>query len=739
MRSLLLLGLVFSIFQLTAQKIVPVRTEILNYENTEEVLKLEKLEIGINLPTYIRNRVENFTQKRRGPVINPYLEWELKVTVEFTPPNGLESIFVHAFYSRDYSSHMSPSLPTPANRNSYTDQEYAALGGWVESPTEYNFRVRFSPNNTGEWSYKIHIKTKDHSFVTSQKSFEVVASDNKGYVSVGENQRFFELDSQSFFPIGGNAPWPATYKFLDPEFAKLSNYKGTPFPEEYRGVTAVPRVYSVYKDLLKKMGSNGVNMVRMIMYPSSTDIEWEKLGDYTDRLKLASELDDILEVAEENGIYLLWNLQIHYSFQESVEAYYKSWAWDSKIKGQPFCYRELINSDNPLDFFSHEEAKKYYKQRLRYIISRWGYSTNIAIFELFSEINNVVKLGPDLSPSEKTNKTEKNWQLLTAWQKEMGDYINTLYNGRTHLQSASYAGDKFQEDTVFVGEPFDVMSLNNYDFHAPSFGYFWVWSVAERHLNEANEYSYIKAISQDKREVKPLIYSETGIPSVTRLCDSNGIEIKRHLYQSTFSGVAGAFEWDLWFLDDHTNYAKINAFISDYELDKNNWHPGAMELMAVENELPGWEYRNSYAARMEGNNGLADLSYLRSGNKQEAIGVITNKSYNVYTVLDCFDKEWDEKIGLPGWQEGQITELQKVKTFGRKGENLRLKGMKKTGYVIEYFLPNDLENSIHTSRGRGSNVKIKAIIGDSFEEYIVLFKVVTKKSLRKERIKKRSH
>lgn len=707
------------------QRNVAINEKIINYLNPNEVLKFKKLEVGIVLPNDLRSKVENFTQKRRGSLLNPYLEWEIKVFIEFIPPNSKKSIFIDGFYYKDYKSFMSSELPEPANKNSYSNEEYANLGEWTEQKSDYHFRVRFSPDKVGDWMYKIHIKTKDDEIVSPLKSFKVIPSDSKGYISIGRNRRYLELNDSTFYPIGGNIPWPATYEVIDKEFALKNNYQGKPFPEDYRTVPAAPRVYSVYKNILSNVADNGVNMVRMIMYPSTTDIEWENLGDYTDRLTMSKELDNILELAEEKGVYLLWNLQIHYSFQESVEAYYKQWAWDTKTDGQAFCYRELIDSENPIDFFSHTEAKKYYKQRLRYIISRWGYSTNIGVFELFSEINNVVEPGTNGSLYYKTND---NWKLFTSWQKEMSNYISSHHNGAVHLQTTSYAGDKQPDDTVFLGKQFDIMSTNNYDIHAPSFGKFWVNNVAKTHLNEANPDSYVQPKYQDKREVKPLIYSETGVLSLTQKCNYNSIEINRHLYQSIFSGVAGAFDWDLWFLKDFTEYQKAHDFISKYQLDAENWHPGASKLVPVKNDVAAWEFQSRFSERMEGKNSLADLSYLRSGDKSKAIGVLTNKTYNVYSVLDCFDKEWDKKVGQPGW-EAPISTIQTVRLGGRKGEKLKIKGMKNAQYIIDYFLPSNLENPIHTSYDMGPTVKIETVIGNTNEEYIVLFKMRTKKSL----------
>ena len=49
--------------------------------------------------------------------------------------------------------------------------------------------------------------------------------------------------------------------------------------------------------------------------------------------------------------------------------------------------RGVVNSSE--EFFASSEARTWYKNRLRYIVARWGYSPSIAMWEFFNEVDNV--------------------------------------------------------------------------------------------------------------------------------------------------------------------------------------------------------------------------------------------------------------------------------------------------------------------------------------------------------------
>lgn len=707
----------------------PFDVAVMNYPNLDAVLKYEKFELGIELPQDILEKVTNFINKEQvsnSEKINPYLDWELRVFAEFSQI-GEAPIIIDGFFTKEFevwnlADWNTESLPLPADGLSYTKEEYLSLGGWDELPTDFPFRIRFAPPSIGDWKVVVKILKNGDELESIPFVFHVIESGNKGYMSAGK--RFLKYDNHTFYPIGLNHCWPETDINLDQEMLDNNIYvypdgNTVSFTEGSRPYIVAPRVYQKYRSRMDDFADNGANYLRTIMCPSSTEIEWEELGNYTKRLSSAQEMDQILEKAKERSLFLHWNLQLHYSFQLKEYAYYRNWTWDDEIDGNLFCYRTLIESDFPPDFFIDEEAKMYYKQRLRYVLARWGYSTNIAVWELFSEISNVGTNGADANVYYMTGT---NWERYASWQKEMANYLKSQYHGNIHLVTTNYGGEKHKDDNTFTDNAFDIMTSNIYDFSEPNFSDFFINSVSKSILNESINTSY------SFYNEKPMIFSETDpYPSY---CDYNAIEQQREMWQSMFSGLAGSLSWTLgqkphlWHL-----MREMNTFISQFDLEAERWHPGASEIHDFSDQR-AWIYNEDYAKFMDNNQKepnkeetkLADIAYLRSVDGNFAIGVLTNKSYNVYSVDDCFDAQWDAGInyGSDSVWNYPIKTSDIVDAFEEK---LKVKGMNSGKYYINYFLPSNFSEPIHSDENQGPQVRIRFNVPATETAYIIPFMI----------------
>ena len=91
--------------------------KFLNQQNQAPFLKLQRMEIGVTLPLSINGKVRNFVDRFSSDtnyLINPYLEWELKVEARFIFENDtLNPILVDGFYLQNYQSFMKNPLPEP--------------------------------------------------------------------------------------------------------------------------------------------------------------------------------------------------------------------------------------------------------------------------------------------------------------------------------------------------------------------------------------------------------------------------------------------------------------------------------------------------------------------------------------------------------------------------------------------------------------------------------------------------
>ena len=68
-------------------------------------------------------------------------------------------------------------------------------------------------------------------------------------------------------------------------------------------------------------------------------------------------------------------------------------------------------------FFTSDEAKARYRNRLRYIVARWGYSPSVGMWEFFNEVDNIMF---------NRRKTPIPAQDVVAWHTEMADYLKAL-------------------------------------------------------------------------------------------------------------------------------------------------------------------------------------------------------------------------------------------------------------------------------------------------------------------------
>ena len=706
--------------------------QILNYKSSSEVKTFQKLELGIKLPGDVQQKVNHFVRNVPVPEeqkLNPFLDWELRVFAEFVYENTSDVIVVDAFYFQDFASFSKEPLPRPRNKDHYSDEEYRSIGSYTERPTPHPFRVRFTPPRKGKWSVTVKMRVQEgEEWVIGKESFQVIKSSNNSYMGISQNKRYLSLGGRTFYPVGLNLPWPETDSLSDPQlynnlcYTDASTGKYFVSNEGYSTFYVAPRVQEKYREKLRGLSAQGMNYVRMILYPTASEIEWEECGNYTKRLPLAQEMDRTIELAEELGFYIHLDLQIHYSFQVSQHAYYRSWAWDWEHNGVGFCYKQLMGTDDPVDFFTNEEAKKYYKQRLRYILSRWGYSTHIAVLELFSEISNV---GTPEADNSVFYKEGENWRAYSDWQKEMAAYIRSQYNGSNHLLTASFAGPKQVNDDIFVDANMDIMTSNIYDFGPQDFASFYARFVSRHFLNDdrntfPNTESYTHHIYEDGRDTlirKPMFFSETDPLMLAR--DSSGIEIRRSMWQAVFSGLAGSLSWETR-LNPKIFYVfnELGAFVNRFDLGNTDWYPAASERTGDGK----WYFNETSADLMDPRirkkkkelSAKADISYLRSADGNFVIGVITNKTYNIQSIHNWFADKAES------WPE-IYSELKVAEDVDTKKQPLRMDRMNKGKYEFYYFHTYDSSTPFAQSTDRGRELKPDVVVPANDRDYMILF------------------
>lgn len=738
----------------------------MNYTDLTQVLKLKKFELGITLPNDIQEKVDQFMAGNTNPdlILNPYMDWDLRVYVEYAHPNISEPILIDGFYNQEYEAF---SENPPPDYDGTFPEEYApdynngfyiTIGKYNELPTPYPFLIRFSPPELGKWEAKVKIVAPNLYYESESFNFTVVESGSLGYVNVGNNFRYLQLNNTGFYPLGANVLWPTTSNVKNNEGYKdtylenvLTQSNGDVLSEDYRQLKPIPRIYNNHRNLIRNIADGGGNFVRLIMHPFSQDIEWEKLGDYTERLNIAQEMDQTLEYCESRGLYIDWDFQIQYVLSNGSYRH----SWDGTPYGKEYCYKLIPGVTTGANFFTNSEAKKFFKQKLRYVLARWGYSTSIAMFELFSEINSpfIFDRPLDLSTTgdleDRLPLLPEQYEIIEDWHNEMAAFVKSIYNGKTHLVLPSYIFGKTKQDATFSNPNIDLMGTNVYS-GLKTYAKEWIGLVQKERLDQKapnySDSSFSINCTQSSSGygcnyvIKPFFVAEFN--PLAETCDEMQIEVKRSMWQIPFSGLAGALPWDSYKNGIvFSEFGKINQFMSQINLNSGDWHPGAMERIYGGR----WVYKDTWANDMDkytkGDNAKnktykADLMYLRSQDQKNAIGVITNKTYNIYNSnddisCDALRQKWDNLYQNFTVDDDQYINpplpFQAVKINGNNNDvELKLHGMKTGKYIVEYYNSNNPTQIVSTSEDNGPIVKIETTIGGNAYDYIMLFKAYKK-------------
>ena len=292
------------------------------------------------------------------------------------------------------------------------------------------------------------------------------------------------------------------------------------------------------------MSENGENLVVMWMSNWWLALEWTKewpgyqgLGRYS--LRNAWRLDYVLAQAKKHGIYVHLVVDNHGKLALRVDS-----EWDlnpyNADQGGPLAH--------PDEYFTRPEAKKYYRQKLRYLIARWGYSPNLFGLELWGELN--------LTGSESD-------QLDVAqceWHREMGRYIKDI-DPWDHLITTHFSNDYRRVDP-------NIASLKELDY---------IVSDAYRATGSLVELLELTA-QANGRYGKPCFVTEFGGNWNSTTPDRLKADLFTGIWSSWFSDAAATpLLWWFDFVDKEDLYPWYRAFASfidgESKVGKFSCHP----------------------------------------------------------------------------------------------------------------------------------------------------------------------
>jgi hypothetical protein len=385
------------------------------------------------------------------------------------------------------------------------------------------WRVRFCPEEEGTYRVVLHISKGKTTEQRGPFFFDAVKNEVPGFVKVDKQHGFYmEFDDGTpYFAVGESIAW-----------VKRNN---------------TIREYEYFFDKLKE---NKCNYSRVWLVEWNMPIEWIEtdetsgtvfgIGKYS--LDNSWKLDQVFKTAEEKGIYLLLTLDTYGSIMEE-----KGFWGEGKWHRNPYNSINGGPCETPEDFWTDKKAKELFKKKLKYIISRWGYSPNLLAFELWNEVN---------APVE--------------WVKEMSEYIKKE-DPYGHLVTTS------------IGYPFDKKHL--YDESK-------VWELDSIDFTQTHLYGeggnikdIAKAVSEKcwemaERYKKPHLMAEIGLDC--RADDAKydktgkGVQLHNSLWASVMSKSFGTSmtHWKEYVekFDLYHQFAAVSNFTETINWTEREWN-----------------------------------------------------------------------------------------------------------------------------------------------------------------------
>ncbi len=407
---------------------------------------------------------------------NPFDMTELDITMEVIKPDG-EKEEVKGFFMTEYK----------------IEKDENGRERFIKG--ENKIKVRYIPAQSGTYIAKFSIKDGNNIFYSGYYPYEVQNLKTREFVRISEkNPMYFATENKDFFiPVGFNIGWARSSGLFE------------------------------FQHYIDKMAEANANLFRMWMIKWSNAIEWTKgngSGDYNGLVYYAQDnaarIDSILSYAEEKGIKVMLTFGSYLEFTEG--GHWNEGAW----KENPY---NIINGgmcSTPEEFFTDEKAKSVYKNRLKYISARWGYSDSVFAYEFFNETN---------APYE--------------WVSEMSNYLKRIDYAR-HLISTTYGDDK-------------VFSLKNIDF-----------TMTHLYGNPPELIrDYPKRVNEITRQFKekyrkPFLLAEFGLDwsKSDYEYDKDGLGVNFHngIFAALSSGSAGTAM--LWWWDDYIDKLNLYSVLS---------------------------------------------------------------------------------------------------------------------------------------------------------------------------------
>ncbi len=623
---------------------------VLNYSNLDSIEKFKKLELGIDLQDEIHERIELFLAGDAGSYpLNPFVSDDLNPS---TSELALRATFTHL------------ATNTRKERDFFYYHQFEQVGsgwkGWSDKINESNnflMRVRFAPPLAGKWLANVTLTIAGETIELQEFSFEVKDNDHPGFVKVHANKRNLELGGEVTFPIGHVFPGP--YNRV--------NGGQTPWGEIPNGPQANTTVadWNQFIGDIESYIEQGGKSFKLIQTAYGNLIEFEEKGNYFKRMHYAWEQDKIIDLCEENGVLINFNLL----FQDVIMGYGQNgsgdygdpWDYGNYGKDGPvpfgadyyptYCY--FTPGTLPSDQFLNASKMHFHKERTRYYVARYGYSPQIYTWELLSEPFHMdqfhygkiedPKTGELISNEPATNINHPGHKTaidgINSYHNELSEYIKNVLKDTDHLitidQSIIDENDDIYPYQCAFNPSIDIIG---YNYYAASPNKLINSKKDKNGKNntevDEDEKSIYKLFYKKFLELqKPIIFSESGHGSTAMSlnCVKNSGNVIDAM-TLCYSGIAGIHPWEGY---QYGNYGQYDERLIWPSTIAGERFMNTNEVVEVLGDLEG----NWTQGRQVEKTASSDIEYPKelqyyiSQDKNLVTGYVRNRSYNILTVL----------------------------------------------------------------------------------------------------------
>ena len=402
-----------------------------------------------------------------GSWTNPFDPRQVTLDAQFTGPGGLKAS-MPGFLYQECKRELTPE---GREKTTATGPQY--------------WQVRFCPTKPGSWQVKLTATDSTGTATSDPLKFTVIPAASHGFIRRSPDNHYFQYeDGSPLSLIGMDIAWPG---------------KGGTFD---------------YDRQLAKCQQAGMNFARLwLAWGNPVIIETKQSGAGHYDLVNAWRMDYILDAARANGVRVLFSL-------DTPEQYDKDHNWLGSIS-HPWADISPHNAANggplkePEEFYTTEAGHQLIRQRLRYIVARWGYDTNIMCWELWNELNCFTGW-------------EKLVPQIVDWHNEMIAEVRRL-DPNQHLITTSF-GNAYGNDAIWQVKGLDFVQSHLYGF---------------RRIGAT--YPEVTATMHDRYQ-KPHVVGEFGprmeeLSQLSKL-DPTGINLRDGIWSTMLGGGASsALTW----------------------------------------------------------------------------------------------------------------------------------------------------------------------------------------------------